>query len=276
MRTFISLLMIILATFTLITNDAQAKRFGGGKSFGAQPASSSFSRAPQQSVSQSMANRASKWAGPLMGLAAGALIGSLLMGHGMGSAILSWLMIAVAVMFIFGLVRRFRQNGAQQQPAFNHLNNQQAGFDHPTHFQQQPLNAMPTNVLPNGFDSNTFLRDAKSLFIRLQMAYDKKDLNDLRKFTTPEVFAEIQLQLQERGETHNHTEVLSINNDLLNVSEEPQITIHGSVTVITASVRFTGSVREEANAAPVAINEIWHFQKDKMGSEWCVAGLQQN
>lgn len=274
MRIFIPLLMVLLATFMLIATDAQAKRFGGGKSFGTQRASNTYSRAqPLQSAGQNMANRASRWAAPLMGLAAGALLASLFMGHGLGSAILSWLAIGVACMFIFSLVRRFRSN--TNQPVFHNLNNQQAELDRSSPYQNQPLNfASSTASAPTGFDSETFLRDAKSLFIRLQTAYDQKNLNDLRKFTTPEVFAEIQLQLQERGNANNETEVISLNSQLLGVAEEPQITIHGQVTVITASVRFSGMIREEQNE-PTSVNEVWHFQKDRMGSEWNVTGLQQ-
>ena len=37
------------------------------------------------------------------------------------------------------------------------------------------------------------------IFIRLQAANDAADLNDLRAFTTPEMFAAIKLDLQERA-----------------------------------------------------------------------------
>ena len=44
-----------------------------------------------------------------------------------------------------------------------------------------------------------FERIAKMIFIRLQAANDTGDLNDLRAFTTPEMFAAVRLDLQERG-----------------------------------------------------------------------------
>jgi predicted lipid-binding transport protein (Tim44 family) len=53
--------------------------------------------------------------------------------------------------------------------------------------------------VPAGFDTEAFLRHAKASFIRMQAAWDRSDVNDLREFTTPEVFAELQLQIQERG-----------------------------------------------------------------------------
>ena len=50
--------------------------------------------------------------------------------------------------------------------------------------------------LPAGFDAPAFERIAKMIFIRMQAANDTGDLNDLRSFTTPEMFASIKLDLQ--------------------------------------------------------------------------------
>ncbi len=52
--------------------------------------------------------------------------------------------------------------------------------------------------IPADFDSAGFERNAKVNFIRLQAAIDAADLNDLREFTTPEMFAELQVELAER------------------------------------------------------------------------------
>jgi len=44
-----------------------------------------------------------------------------------------------------------------------------------------------------------------------------------------------------------------------------------------ASVRFSGQLREEANAAPEAFSEVWHLVKPVDGSRgWNVAGIQQD
>src|SRR5258706_352468 len=78
------------------------------------------------------------------------------------------------------------------------------------------------NNWPVGFDATQFLRDAKLQFIRLQAAYDQKNLNDIREFTTPEVFAEIRLQFDERGIAENKTDVVSLEADLLDVENQSQ------------------------------------------------------
>ena len=47
----------------------------------------------------------------------------------------------------------------------------------------------------DGFDAPAFERQAKLNFIRLQAASDSGNLEDIRQFTTPEVFAELSLSL---------------------------------------------------------------------------------
>ena len=54
----------------------------------------------------------------------------------------------------------------------------------------------------------------------MQSANDRKDLNDIREYTTPKVFAEISMQMQERGNVAQQTDVLNINAELLAVANE--------------------------------------------------------
>ena len=137
---------------------------------------------------------------------------------------------------------------------------------------QQPQAGFATSLapsyIPEDFPVESFLRNAKASFIRLQAANDRKDINDVREYTTPEIFAEISLQMQERGNAVQNTEVLSIDAELLEVSNEGDYSI--------ASVRFTGQLREN-NAAIESVDEIWHVQKNLRDdkSVWLLAGIQQ-
>jgi predicted lipid-binding transport protein (Tim44 family) len=93
-------------------------------------------------------------------------------------------------------------------------------------------------------------------------------MDDIRQFTTPEMFAEIKLQYQERGSRAQETDVMQLNAELLEVVTEDSRHI--------ASVRFSGQLREEAHAAPEAFSEVWHLVKPADGSRgWNVAGIQQ-
>jgi predicted lipid-binding transport protein (Tim44 family) len=265
MQKLLLIFFTILISGGLIINDAQAKRFGGGRSFGMTRDTSSFSRMGTHSSrvqstalpQQRPTSNASRWLGPLAGLAIGGLLGSLFMSHGLGSGILSWLLIGGIIFLAWTFIRS--RMAPAVQPAYS---------DQTANFQAAPIHASNVISLPqHSFDETTFLRQAKASFIRLQAAYDTKNLADLREFTAPEVFAEIQLQLQERGEAANQTEVISIEAELLDLNQEHQTT--------TVSVLFSGYIREEAGAAPVLVKEIWHFRKENLNTHWTVAGIQQ-
>ena len=51
-------------------------------------------------------------------------------------------------------------------------------------------------VVPAGFDSDAFVRNAKVYFVRLQAAWDVGNIADIREFTTPEMFAEVKVDLR--------------------------------------------------------------------------------
>ena len=123
--------------------------------------------------------------------------------------------------------------------------------------------------IPADFQVEPFLRNAKTSFIRLQAANDARDLSDIREYTTPQMFAEISMQINERGGEPQRTEVIAINADLLEVVTENDTAI--------ASVRFNGQLREAPASAPEQFDEIWHVQKDLKDPDavWLLAGIQQ-
>ncbi len=269
MRRFLSILLLGLVTLGLFIGEAEAKRFGGGRSFGVSRSSSSYYKAPAQSSIGNAANqsRASKWLGPLAGLALGGMLASLFMGHGM-SNILMWVMLAFGALMIMRLWRSRSQ--AVTQERFT-MSDQQAHRDHYSSFMQTAGSSAAANV-PPGFDTQEFLREAKVQFYRLQTAYDQKNLADIREFTTPEVFAEVKLQIQERGDAVNQTDVVSLDANLLEVVNDFEM---GRNSVPTASVQFSGTIREEQQDA-AEFKEIWHFRKDLLSSKWIVAGVEQH
>jgi predicted lipid-binding transport protein (Tim44 family) len=131
-----------------------------------------------------------------------------------------------------------------------------------------PATASIESNIPHDFPVEAFLRNAKTSFIRLQAANDRKDLDDVREYTTPEMFAEISMQMQERGDTEQKTDVIAINAELLDVATERDYSI--------ANVRFTAQLREN-NGMPETIDEIWNVQKNLRDdkSVWLLAGIQQ-
>jgi predicted lipid-binding transport protein (Tim44 family) len=132
-----------------------------------------------------------------------------------------------------------------------------------------PVNAATRNHVPAEFDSPGFERIAKMIFIRMQTANDAGDLNDLRNFTTPEMFATIRLELQERGTAKQETDVVSVEAQVLDVATEADRQI--------VSVRFHGMIREEKDAVAAPFDEVWHLVKPQDDSRsWAIAGIEQN
>ncbi|MBA2653264.1 MAG: Tim44 domain-containing protein [Tatlockia sp.] len=267
MRNIFSFFLIALLSFGLVVNEASAKRFGGGRSFGIQRSKSSLFSSPAANSSKAWTQRSAKtrnWGGMLGGLLVGGLLASLFMGHGLGTGLLTWLILGAAIFFLVNFFRRRMHPGlASAQPNVFRQNSVNNSFDN---FSGTGGGAGNDMAYPANFVPEAFLRDAKVKYIRLQTAYDQKDIRDLQEFTTPEVFAEIQMQLDERGDELNKTEVLSLDAQLLDVSKQADS--------IVASVRFTGSIKENDN--PIAqLDEIWHFRQFYNNGPWVVGGLQQ-
>jgi predicted lipid-binding transport protein (Tim44 family) len=125
--------------------------------------------------------------------------------------------------------------------------------------------------IPAGFDTDGFLRAAKTNFVSLQAAWDKSDVGALRVMMTDPMLKEIQSQLAEResqpGASASVTEVVMIEAQLLGIEERADDYM--------ASVEFSGMMREEPSAGPSPFREVWNMTKAKRGqSGWLVAGVQ--
>ena len=107
-----------------------------------------------------------------------------------------------------------------------------------------------TSAIPADFDRVSFERNAKVNFIRLQAAYDAGNLDDIREFTSPEMFAEIKLDFAERETSAQPGEVVRIDTTVLEVAEEAQRYV--------VSVKFTGFIRFGAGSDDETFDEIWH------------------
>lgn len=272
MRTLISCLLITLLSFGLLINEASAKRFGGGRSFGVQRSQSSMFSPNKAATSSPLGQRtknSSKWGGLLGGLLIGGLLTSLFMGHGLASGLMTWLILGAVIFFAVNFFRKRMQPGVQtgQAGPFSQQQSPFSNFTQAFNSNTAMSSGNDSSAMPTDFSPASFLREAKVKFNRLQTAYDEKNTQDLREFTAPEVFAEIKMQLDERGNAPNKTEVITLDTELLDISKQTNSLI--------ASVRFTGSIKE--NDEPITkIDEIWHFRQFDNNKEWVVGGIQQN
>jgi predicted lipid-binding transport protein (Tim44 family) len=209
--------------------------------------------------------------GMLGGLALGVGLGALLSHFGMGAefgGLLMMLLLGVGAVILFKMFFRSRQPATQ---TLEYAGATVAPAAEAMRFEPvaQPSSSGGVALsVPDGFDVEGFVRQAKLNFIRLQAANDAGNIEDIRQFTSPEMFAEIQLEFQERGRAAQLTDVVQLDAQLLDVTTEADRHI--------ASVRFHGLIRESADASPGPFDEVWHLTKPINGSTgWLIAGIQQ-
>jgi predicted lipid-binding transport protein (Tim44 family) len=120
----------------------------------------------------------------------------------------------------------------------------------------------------DNFDVSKFLRSANTYFLRLQVAWDRGDLNDIREFASREIYVEFKSQLKQRGAgQHNKTGVDSLDAELLKLESGDGLYV--------ASVKFSGMIREENHTAKPFM-EVWSLTKAVASTEgWTLAGIQQ-
>lgn len=235
------------------------------------------------------------WMGPLAGVAAGlgmaALFSHLGMGGAMGGAMGSFLMIALLALVAFVAVRfvmgRMRGGAVGAGPQLAGAGGGSAGWQPaqpqmPAPLQRNALEAAPVLAatlaaapaavaalpitLPGGMATSEFERLAKMVFIRLQAANDNGNLDDLRKFTTPELFASLRLDLQDRGTAKQVTDVVQIDATVVDTVRE------NNQDIVT--VRYQGLIREAADAGAQPFHELWHLVRPVDGSaDWAIAGI---
>jgi predicted lipid-binding transport protein (Tim44 family) len=303
MKSIALLSAALVLGFTLVTGDAEAaRRLGGGTSSGMQRESISPQKSPSAAPapSQAAAPTAAKpqaapgapqaqpkrsWMGPLAGLAAGLGLAALASHFGFGEGLASMMMIGLLVMAVVAVIgfvmrrkataqqpamaggMRYADAGEPMQPAIEARPNYAAPGDFGGGAAVAPV-ASGSGHIPADFDVAAFVRNAKVNFIRLQAANDAGNLEDIREFTTPEMFGEIKLNFVDRGQAAQQTDVVTVNAEVLDVAEESARYI--------VSVRFTGLIREAANAAAEPFDEIWHMTKPRDGKGgWVLAGIQQ-
>ena len=192
--------------------------------------------------------------------------------NGMGGLLVGMLLVGMLVFAAIAVVRMLARKRGEAPQRFQYAGlgnetvaapppSQAAGFD--ARGAAQPAQA---NV-PDGFDVAGFLKAAKLNYMRLQIANDRGDLDELREFTTDELFEELQRDVQARGGAKQQTDVLALNADLLEVVTEGD--------KHWASIRFSGSLRESPGGAPQGFEEVWNLAKPVAGGGWQLAGIQQ-
>jgi predicted lipid-binding transport protein (Tim44 family) len=285
MNYLLSISIVAFLTLGLMVQDADAARLGGGRSMGAQRSSVTPNRSVQQTPPSQAAPAApaaapvaapkpagNRWLGPIAGLAAGLGLGWLIGQGGLGGMMGGLLMMALVGFAVFFVIRQLTRPKTEGNMQYAGAGNEPAAAPPPSlapAIDAAPVfGAQPRPNIPPGFDTSGFLRQAKLNFVKLQAVHDSGKLDELRDFTTDEMFESIKQDLREHGASGQQTDVVTLNADLLEALTEGN--------THWASVRFSGMIRENANGQPESFQEIWNLAKPVSGATgWVLAGIQQ-
>ncbi|WAK02269.1 Tim44 domain-containing protein [Methylobacter sp. YRD-M1] len=284
-------------------SDAEAKRFGGGSSFGGR---SSFSQpykrsadAPARSATQqqqqaAQPNQAAKpsWSRGLMGmlggLALGGLLGSLLAGGAFQG--INFLDILVLAALAFMLYKFFAAKKArEQQPVYDrtagHYDNSASAY---TPYQEP----QSSSSNPSGFDTDImFKKDKPSAEPAMQSFQQDADFGQSQDIAVPAGFdtqaflsgAKTAFKtLQKAWDDRDLAEIRGLTTDKvfaeiqdqLKASSEENRTDILKLDAELLEVREVGSelqavvlfdviMREDADAQTNQVREVWHFIKPK-------------
>jgi len=307
------LILAAIAALTLSLSDlADARRMGGGRSFGAQresitpsrpasapttPAGNAATQAQPAAPAASGAAKAapnaapapsgaSRWLGPIAGIAAGLGLAALMshfgLSEGFGSLLLIGLVVIGAIFLLRMFLSRRQATGSMQYAGANPSANARASYESlsvpPSSSTEKaeplfaaepapPVFGVVRKPLPPGFDAEGFAKEAKRQYIQIQRSYDNADRAALSTVMTSEMNDEIGRELDQRV-GHQPTEIVTLDADVLDVTNEGG--------KYWASVRFTGLMREDGEPLPKSVDEVWNLTKPVNGSSgWLLAGISQ-
>ncbi len=273
MRYSVICMMIAAFGLMLTTADiAQAKRFGGGSSFGkhrtAPAAQPDFQRkSPPLSSHQQKGSTRSGMMGMLGGLALGGLLGAMFFGggfegiNGFDLVILGLIVVAVIVW----LRRRAAGDGTPQNYA-----GARPSASPTAHHDFSTASARPE------FDEAHFLAAAKTIFMRMQKAWDERNLTEIRNFCTPEVAEKICSDLEQDEQQHK-TEVGMLDASIVDAwmeDDQDWVSVHFTAMLKEQTRSLAGQLLDDNTSE---MHEIWTFTHDPNSTDptWYVAGVRQ-
>ena len=283
MQRILSIALALCVGLTL-SLDANAKRFGGGKSSGAAPMHQTRQAAPSTPAAAptapgrapAAASGASRWLGPLAGIAAGGLLASMFMGDGFqGLQIFDFLIVGLIAFLVFRFIAaRRRQQQAHAAPAGHAPYHREA----PT---QQPASsifggsaapaaaAAPAINAPAWFNEQNFLGAARNHFMALQQHWDANEMEQIAEFVTPQMLEFLKRERANEGDGLQSTYIDDLDVQLEGVDDRADKTI--------ATITFRGVSKNSRFDQGEAFSESWHMERAQGENQpWLLAGIRQN
>lgn len=256
-----------------VSFDAEARRFGGGRSFGKAPSHYSRQATPNKPAAKpnQQAAPGRSWMGPLAGFVAGGLLASLFMGGFSGINFFDIIIIALLAFFIIRFIRsrmRPQQQGANgSTSAFQANDNNQA----PIFGTQRTASAEVAPVInaPAWFNADSFVAAAKEHFMALQGHWDANEMDKIAEYVTPDLLAFLKQERADAGDGFQSTYIDDLNVVLDGVDDDAEKTV--------ATLTFTGITKTSRFDQGETFNESWRMEREQGENKpWLIAGIRQN
>jgi len=283
MQRFLSIALALCVGLTL-SLDANAKRFGGGKSSGSAPIHQTRQATPTTPAAAptspgrapAAASGASRWLGPLAGLAAGGLLASMFMGDGFeGFQIMDFLIVALIAFLVFRFIAARRRQQQPQMAAPGHAPFQREAHAQPAQPSVFGGSAAPAAAAaavinaPAWFNEQSFLAAARNHFQSLQQHWDANEMDKIAEFVTPQMLEFLKRERADLGDGFQSTYIDNLDVQLDGVDDRSDRT--------DATLTFRGLSKTSRFDQGEAFSESWHMVRAKGENQpWLVAGIRQN
>lgn len=275
MQRVLSIALAFCVALTL-SLDANAKRMGGGKSFGSAPTHQTRQAQPNTPAAAPTApgrapaaSGASRWLGPLAGLAAGGLLASMFMGGGFqGLQFFDILIFGVIAFLLFRfLAARRRQQQGQPMPA-GPMHRQMPEVQPPVFGAGAPA-ARPAFAAPAWFDEQRFLDAGRQHFLALQQHWDAAEMDKIAEYVTPQMLSFLKEERASLGDGYQSTYIEDLQVQLDGIDELADKTV--------ATLTFNGVSKNSRFDQGERFSESWRMERPHGDNQpWRVAGIRQN
>ncbi|AYC34932.1 hypothetical protein D3880_22290 [Pseudomonas cavernae] len=283
MQRVLSLVLALCVGLTLSLDVNAAKRLGGGKSFGSAPTHQTRQAQPSTPAAAptapgrapAAASGASRWLGPLAGIAAGGLLASMFMGDGFeGFQMFDFLIVGLLAFLAFRLFSAWRKRQAHGQPAAaGHAPFQRQMPDQvapqPSIFGGSSAAAAPRINAPAWFNEQRFLEQGREHFLALQQHWDANEMDKLVEYFTPTMLNFLKEERASLGDAYQSTYIDDLQLQLDGVDELADKTV--------ATLTFNGVAKSSRFDQGEAFSESWRMERANGDNQpWLVAGIRQN
>jgi predicted lipid-binding transport protein (Tim44 family) len=281
MQRFLSIALALCLGLTLSLDASAGKRMGGGKSFGSAPThqtrQADTPTASQPAATNNVAGAtrpaatsgASRWLGPLAGIAAGGLLASLFMGDGFeGFQLFDFLILGLIAFVIFKLFAARRQQ--QGRPAMAGGMQREMSQQPAPIFGSAAASAAPVIInAPAWFDEQRFVEAGRTHFLALQQHWDAAEMDKIAEFVTPQMLSFLKEERASMGDGYQSTYIDDLSVQLDGIDELADKTV--------ATLTFRGVAKTSRFDQGDAFSESWRMERANGDNQpWLVAGIRQN